>query len=73
MTSSMRMWFLCGCAAVAGLSAPRAVECVGNGIGGPYRGGVQTRRAAAQQVVAAAPRANASPTEPRAAHARDRR
>jgi hypothetical protein len=37
MSSSLRKWFLAGCALVVALSAPRAAECVGNGLGGPYR------------------------------------
>jgi|GEM_PF-1526894 len=37
MSGSLRKWFLAGCALVAALSAPRAAECVCNGLGGPYR------------------------------------
>ena len=59
MNSSMPKWFLLGCVAVAALSAPRAIECVRNGIGGPYRAGVVRPRPAA---VAAAARHEAVST-----------
>ena len=64
----MRKWFLLGCVAVAGLSAPRAIECVMNGIGGPYRAGVARQRPGT--VAAAAHREAVSTADARGAEPR---
>lgn len=74
MGKHMGKWFLAGCVAVAGLSAPRAIECVRNGIDGPYRAGLaQARRATAPRGVPHAGEAVVSAADARAAGPRDRR